>query len=269
MFSKISKRFTYANVALTLALVLTMSGGAYAASKYIITSTKQISPKVIKALEGKTGSKGQAGTPGPAGLAGSKGETGAAGAKGDVGPVGEKGEAGPTGPQGPQGPQGHPGEKGESGFTETLPSGKTETGEWSLVRSVSGAEERDGTGVSFNIPLGTAPVAHFIRTTGKEPFYNATVGIEKEEERTQPECPGSASDPKADAGSLCVYASGEEGALKNILGNNILPAVCSLGSQAACIGIGSGADKMGFGVETLSEGAGLINVAGSWAVTAR
>ena len=42
-------RLSYANVAMTLALVFAMSGGAYAASKYVITSTKQISPKVLKA----------------------------------------------------------------------------------------------------------------------------------------------------------------------------------------------------------------------------
>jgi hypothetical protein len=40
-------RFTYANIAATLALVFAMSGGAYAASRVLITSTKQISPKVL------------------------------------------------------------------------------------------------------------------------------------------------------------------------------------------------------------------------------
>jgi hypothetical protein len=44
MFSRIRKHFTYTNVAMTDVLVSVMSGGAYAASKYVITSTKQISP---------------------------------------------------------------------------------------------------------------------------------------------------------------------------------------------------------------------------------
>ena len=56
----IRKRVTYANVAMTLALVFAMSGGAYA-SKYLITSTKQISPKVLKTLKGAAGKTGPAG----------------------------------------------------------------------------------------------------------------------------------------------------------------------------------------------------------------
>jgi hypothetical protein len=44
------RRLTYANVAATLALVFSMSGGALAASHYLIKSTKQISPKVLKSF---------------------------------------------------------------------------------------------------------------------------------------------------------------------------------------------------------------------------
>ena len=47
MFSRIRKRLTYANVAMTMALVFAMTGGAYAAKKYVITSTKQIKPSVL------------------------------------------------------------------------------------------------------------------------------------------------------------------------------------------------------------------------------
>jgi hypothetical protein len=54
MFSRIRRRIAHPNVVVTLALVLAMSGGAYAASRYIITSTKQISPKVLKALKAIT-----------------------------------------------------------------------------------------------------------------------------------------------------------------------------------------------------------------------
>jgi Collagen triple helix repeat (20 copies) len=83
-----SKRLTYANVAATLALVFSMSGGALAASKYLITSTKQISPKVLKSLKGKNG---QPGTAGPAGAAGKEGP---AGKEGTVGKEGKEGPAG-------------------------------------------------------------------------------------------------------------------------------------------------------------------------------
>ncbi len=44
------KRLTYANVTATLALVFSMSGGALAASHYLIKSTKQISPKVLRSF---------------------------------------------------------------------------------------------------------------------------------------------------------------------------------------------------------------------------
>lgn len=82
------RRFSYANVAATLALVFSMTGGALAANHYLIRSTKQISPKVLKKLKGKTGKTGKTGN------------TGKTGGTGPVGPVG------PTGPQGPAGVSG-------------------------------------------------------------------------------------------------------------------------------------------------------------------
>ncbi len=81
------KRFSYANVTATLALVFAMSGGALAAHHYLVSSTKQISPKVLKALKGKVG---------PAGPAGAKGEGGAKGETGAKGEPGAKGETGPS-----------------------------------------------------------------------------------------------------------------------------------------------------------------------------
>jgi cytoskeletal protein RodZ len=44
------RRLNYANVTATLALFFAMSGGALAAKHYLINSTKQINPKVLKAL---------------------------------------------------------------------------------------------------------------------------------------------------------------------------------------------------------------------------
>ncbi len=83
------RRFSYANVVATLALVFAMSGGALAAGHYLINSTKQIKPSVLKQLAGKTGPGGPAG---PAGLAGKEGS------------AGKQGPAGPIGPQGVPGP---------------------------------------------------------------------------------------------------------------------------------------------------------------------
>lgn len=81
----LKSRFTYANIVATLALVFAMSGGALAASKYLITSTKQISPKVVSSLKGKAGSAGTAGATGPAGPAGPQGSAGPQGAQGTAG----------------------------------------------------------------------------------------------------------------------------------------------------------------------------------------
>jgi hypothetical protein len=82
---KTHKHLTYANVVATLALVFAMSGGALAASKYLITSTQQISPKVVKSLKGKAGKTGKTGPTGPIGLAGPQGKEGASGKEGKAG----------------------------------------------------------------------------------------------------------------------------------------------------------------------------------------
>ena len=80
------RRLSYANVTATLALVLAMSGGALAASHYLINSTRQINPKVLKKLKGHTGPQGIQGT------------TGKTGATGKTGPTGKTGSTGLTGP---------------------------------------------------------------------------------------------------------------------------------------------------------------------------
>jgi hypothetical protein len=85
------RRFSYANVAATLALVLSMSGGALAAKHYLINSTKQINPKVLKKLKGKDGAAGAKGLQGPVGPTGATGATGATGNAGGTGPEGPSG----------------------------------------------------------------------------------------------------------------------------------------------------------------------------------
>jgi hypothetical protein len=74
------RRLSYANVTATLALVFAMSGGALAANHYLINSTKQINPKVLKKLKGNTGKTGAAGANGATGATGATGPTGPAGA---------------------------------------------------------------------------------------------------------------------------------------------------------------------------------------------
>jgi Collagen triple helix repeat (20 copies) len=77
-------------------LSLTIAGGAYAAHSLLITSTKQISPKVLKALKGSRGPAGRQGSPGatgPQGIPGPKGDQGLAGATGATGATGPGGTA--------------------------------------------------------------------------------------------------------------------------------------------------------------------------------
>jgi len=57
-------RLTYANVAATLALVFSISGGALAAQHYVITKVSQISPTVRAQLRGSRGPQGSQGSPG-------------------------------------------------------------------------------------------------------------------------------------------------------------------------------------------------------------
>jgi hypothetical protein len=95
---------SYANVVATLALVFAMSGTGLAAKHYFINSTKQINPKVLKALKGNngvTGTAGKEGAPGKEGPQGKEGKEGAPGKEGKEGPQGKLGTTGATGPIGP------------------------------------------------------------------------------------------------------------------------------------------------------------------------
>ncbi|HWX88374.1 MAG TPA: collagen-like protein [Solirubrobacteraceae bacterium] len=90
------RRVNYANVTATLALFFALSGGAVAAKHYLITSTKQISPKVLSTLKGSTGAIGPRGA---TGAAGNEGKEGTPGAPGKEGPKGEPGGSGISGYQ--------------------------------------------------------------------------------------------------------------------------------------------------------------------------
>lgn len=97
MGSSIRRHLTYANVVATMALVFAMSGSALAAKHYLIISTKQIKPSVLKSLEGRAGAAGPHGSEGAAGkegLRGIEGPAGQEGLPGKEGPRGIKGGAG-------------------------------------------------------------------------------------------------------------------------------------------------------------------------------
>src|SRR2546428_10422653 len=96
MGSSKRKHLSYANVAATLALIMAMSGGALAASHYLITSTKQISPKGLRKLKGRRGRTGATGRPGITGTQGPLGLRGSKGARGPEGAPGAPGRGAPS-----------------------------------------------------------------------------------------------------------------------------------------------------------------------------
>jgi Collagen triple helix repeat (20 copies) len=133
-------RLTYANVTATLALVLAMSGGALAAGHYLINSTRQINPKVLRKLHGARGRRGLAGQIGP------------------VGPQGVKGETGAKGKTGPEGPPGF------SALSQ-LPSGKPESGDFVITANADAAGEQLRTAITFSVPLAAPISAEMVEFT--------------------------------------------------------------------------------------------------------
>jgi hypothetical protein len=199
MFQALRKRIQVspATVIASLALVFAMTGGAYAAGRYVITSTKQISPKVLKSLTGKAGPAGAAGANGAAGPAG---PTGPAGGTGPAGTNGTNGESikGETGKEGPQGKEGNIG--------KTLAPGETETGTWVLVGEGNAAIGSTGgeskVAISFPIPLA-APIED-VRPLSN-PKHLHTLFVESGEGPAEQCEKGTFEDPKAAPGNLCVY----------------------------------------------------------------
>lgn len=236
MLSFVRRHFGLGGLVATFTILFAMAGGAWAAKRYVITSTSQISPKVLKALEGKLGPAGNAGSQGAAGAAG------VAGAKGEPGSPGSKGE--PGGP-GEPGPKGEPGPEG-SPWTDggTLPSGKSEHGVWAFgPTSAAGLAQVP---ISFPIPLAAAVTPHFVSEAevigGHVPSGCAG---------------GTQEEPKAAPGNLCVYGSLTEASL-DLFGNMEGPQ--GLGTEEA--------GPSGTVVFFNATGAGGIG-RGDWVVTAR
>jgi hypothetical protein len=280
MFQRLRKHLTPSTFIAFIALAFAMTGGAYAASRYVITSTKQISPKVLKSLQGKSGVSGAAGAQGSAGAAGPQGPSGPAG------PAGVQGEAGAPGANGASvtsktvsknsttcsklggseftvtggktttacnGKEGSPWTAGG-----TLPGGATETGTLGFYLPPTAITTAGGGGyavpISFTIPLAVkleASHVHYVNHEGLEvtELSEYTPGYFVEVTAPSTECTGSAESPTAPPGNLCVYAGAEE----NIVSAS--PRILSFST--------AGAYEF-FSPESAAEG---YIVRGSWAVT--
>lgn len=222
MFSKLHQQLGTAGlVVAVVALVAALAGTAFAAAGLTGKEKNEVT-KLAKKYAGKNGAAGPAGPQGATGPAGAKGDTGAGGPLGQPGANGNPGAPGTPGKPGksvevvaePAGANCSDGGlaitvegassseyvcNGETGFTEFLPSGKTETGNWSGF-----AENPEGTGavasvaVSFNIPLETAPVPVIV------PRVEISAGTF--EPGSTPDCPGIVDElPTAEAGHVCLY----------------------------------------------------------------
>jgi hypothetical protein len=229
-----------------VALVAAIGGTAFAAGK--LTSGQK---KEVEKIAKKSGKPGPAGPQGPAGPAGAKGENGAPGTNGTNGTNGKsvtvegiaegESECEERGGAKVEQEGGGPSAEvcnGETGFTSTLPKGKTETGVW----AVHSPQETVGAWVplSFSIPLeyNAASLIH------------SEILAEGEEETTN--CPGTAIEPKALEGFLCVYTH-----------TGAPTPVTTYG-----IGIGSGGVGTTGAILRIPANKGGLEVEGSWAVTA-
>jgi hypothetical protein len=270
MLNAIHKRMTYANVTATLALFFAMSGGALAASHYLITSTKQISPKVLKSLKatnGTNGTNGANGAQGPTGPAGTPGAKGEQGAKGEPGTPGTKGEPGPPGTKGEPGPEGVC-----SQTNCTLPTETTETGSWDITAT----KEDEGnvfTSISFTIPLTKALDAthvHYVNEAGTEQSVFHLGGTPEFEAEKTTACPGTAAEPAAAPGNFCVYQGEAIENAEEISGGSALAEAIISPANLGAFGsiVQQGAATAGAKVYLRDEEQKSTRAWGTWAVTA-
>jgi hypothetical protein len=216
----VRKRLTFANVVSSLALFLVLAGGtAFAAS--------QLGKETVgtKQLKKEAVSLAKINTAAKNALKGATGATGPAGAKGEKGDKGDKGERGEAGP-----------------FPGTLPSGVTIRGTYAIATHQNTAGEFHADAQSFGFTLASAPSPHFIAKGATPPA----------------QCPGTALNPQAAAGNLCVY----EGAQQNQAGT---PSLFNPANGAP-----SSVSTTGFGIDVTGGASTVENILsyGTWAVTA-
>jgi Collagen triple helix repeat (20 copies) len=198
-----------------VALVFAMLGGAYAATNNGGKATASAKAKQGKqGKPGKTGPAGPAGSQGPAGPAGANGKDGTNGANGSSGTNGESVEVNDyVGPEcateseegaefinGTGAAYACNGENGTTGFTETLPSKKTETGAW-VAQIPATLEGPARTAMTFPIPLPT-PITELSQVHVIQPGGDASAC-----ENAEHDGAASPENPEAKPGEICVYVA--------------------------------------------------------------
>ncbi len=257
MFSRIRNRLhlTPSMAIAFVALVLALTGGAFAATPHggggaTATAAKsKAKPKAKAGPRGPAGPAGKTGATGATGPAGATGPGGAAGAKGETGGAGVQGVQGETGATGPQGPIGDTGVQGPQGEpwtpNNTLPANAKEKGTWSVagVPATYFGKELVSASISFTIPL-------------EKPIAEAEVHIVTQGETI--ECPGGVEKPEALPGNLCIFIQ----ASNNAKESDILDV-----SPEGFLKKGAGTVGTTLLIEPETAGEGVL-IFGSWAVTA-
>ena len=268
MFSKLHDRLGTAGLIVAIvALVVALTGTAFAAKKFI---TKPEAIKIAKKYAGKNGkdgapgaqgAQGPVGPAGSAGAAGAKGatcEAGAAGAAGATGPTGLKGATGTAGAEGATGPTGADGATGPTGPVGPVSAGVLLKGTWSIpYYEAAAAGELVQAPISTSIPIDTNGGDFYkVIRDADGPYEFAEEG-----EVAALLCPGSADEPTVDnslvggGAVLCVYTNE----------SNLMATF-----RGAGIATDWDVSKSGGGVLAgfYTTGAGVAKANGSWAFIA-
>jgi Collagen triple helix repeat (20 copies) len=268
MFSKLQNQFGSAGLVLSVvAIVLALGGGAYAANHLGASASKaKAGPR------GKTGKTGPAGPAGPQGPAGPTGPAGSPGTNGTNGTNGVSAEAGtafsgkktvgsvtcenggvPVKSASPETAVCN-GKNGTTGFTDTLPSGSSESGIWGQTELGSEITAQLNIPISFVIPL-------------KKPLDSSHVHIF--EGTTAPAgCSGIETggtgnhliELEAEPGNLCVYVD-----LQNNLSAAELDTLNLEGTPSEPFGAGRTGTVLG---SVFDEVEPFAWARGEWVVTA-
>jgi hypothetical protein len=182
MINRIHNRLGTAGfVVAIVALVAALTGAAFAAGGLTKQQEKQVK-KIAKKYAGK---------PGPAGAQGPQG------AKGDLGLKGDTGSPGAPGTPGQDGQDGEDGACSVGNPECVLPSKATMTGSWAFSTPSGGSEEWVFANISF--PLQAVPAPEF-GPPGENVVWVPVGGQDDN-------CPGTAADPQAEPGFLCIYGA--------------------------------------------------------------